>query len=93
VVDCFDALTSIVRIVQDCLMTLPSAYHDRRGTMYDPLVVDTFFKVLPELAKQCVEPPVETRHSKAQASGWPLPSQSACSASSSNTTSAAQMIF
>jgi diguanylate cyclase (GGDEF)-like protein/putative nucleotidyltransferase with HDIG domain len=51
VVDCFDALTSDrpyrPRLSdKDALKILT----DRRGTMYDPLVVDTFLTVYPEIA-------------------------------------------
>ncbi len=60
VVDCFDALTSDrpyrPRLSDDEALAI---LIDRRGTMYDPLVVDTFLKVFPELSKQCSEPSVE----------------------------------
>jgi diguanylate cyclase (GGDEF)-like protein len=60
VVDCFDALTSDrpyrPRLADEAALAI---LMDRRGTMYDPLVVDTFFKVFPELSKECLEPPIE----------------------------------
>ena len=48
VVDCFDALTSDrpyrpQMSDEDALMIL----RERRGTMYDPMIVDTFFQVHP----------------------------------------------
>ncbi len=60
VVDCFDALTSDrpyrPRLSDDEALAI---LIDRRGTMYDPLVVDTFLKVFPELSKQCGEQALE----------------------------------
>lgn len=58
VVDCFDALTSDrpyrPRLSdKDALKIL----HDRRGNMYDPLVVDAFTRLYPELAQEA--PPLE----------------------------------
>lgn len=55
VVDCFDALTSDrpyrPRLAdEDALMILM----ERRGTMYDPLIVDTFIRVHKEIAPQHV---------------------------------------
>ena len=50
VVDCFDALTSDrpyrLRMTDAEALAIIS---ERRGRMYDPLVVDTFFRVYPEL--------------------------------------------
>jgi putative nucleotidyltransferase with HDIG domain len=57
VVDCFDALTSDrpyrpAMTDEDALDVL----RERRGTMYDPLVVDTFIKVYRTLAPEHDEP-------------------------------------
>jgi putative nucleotidyltransferase with HDIG domain len=51
VVDCFDALTSD-RPYRPRLSTEEafSILRDRRGTMYDPLIVDTFIGAYPEIA-------------------------------------------
>jgi putative nucleotidyltransferase with HDIG domain len=57
VVDCFDALTSD-RPYRPA-MTDDDAINiviDRRGNMYDPLVVDTFLKVYREIAAEVMEP-------------------------------------
>jgi HD-GYP domain-containing protein (c-di-GMP phosphodiesterase class II) len=50
VVDCFDALTSDrpYRLSMSDAEAL-AIISDRRAKMYDPLVVDTFFRVYPEL--------------------------------------------
>ena len=51
VVDCFDALTSdrpYRRALSD--EAAIAILNERRGTMYDPLVIDTFVRVLPEIA-------------------------------------------
>lgn len=58
VVDCFDALTSdrpYRRKVcdSDALMVL----RERRGTMYDPLIVDTFLRVYSETRPVVLSPP------------------------------------
>ena len=57
VVDCFDALTSDrpyrPALSDDDAMKIVV---DRRGTMYDPLVVDTFLKVYREIAAVAMEP-------------------------------------
>lgn len=53
VVDCFDALTSdrpYRRQLSDSDAT--AILLDRRGVMYDPLIVDTFLKVLPDLRQR-----------------------------------------
>jgi putative nucleotidyltransferase with HDIG domain len=51
VVDCFDALTSDRpyrrALSNDAALAILT---ERRGTMYDPLVVDTFVRVLPDIA-------------------------------------------
>lgn len=57
VVDCFDALTSDrpyrpAMTDEDAIAVLVS----RRGTMYDPLVVDTFIKVYKDLQPSTAEP-------------------------------------
>jgi putative nucleotidyltransferase with HDIG domain len=59
VVDCFDALTSDrpyrPRLTdEDALKIL----HDRRGTMYDPLVVDTFVRVYQSIAPEPTKQPL-----------------------------------
>ena len=57
VVDCFDALTSdrpYRRALSDDAAI--AILRERRGTMYDPLVVDTFIRVLPEISKQVLPP-------------------------------------
>lgn len=60
VVDCFDALTSDRPYRPRLADTEALAILiERRGSMYDPLVVDTFLKVFPELSNQCTEVPVE----------------------------------
>ena len=60
VVDCFDALTSDrpyrPKLTDDAALAI---LMERRATMYDPLVVDTFFRVFPQLSKECLDPPVE----------------------------------
>jgi putative nucleotidyltransferase with HDIG domain len=57
VVDCFDALTSDrpyrPRLPDREALAIIAA---RRGTMYDPLIVDTFFKVYSTLIKAAGEP-------------------------------------
>jgi hypothetical protein len=53
VVDCFDALTSdrpYRRALTD--EAAIAILNERRGTMYDPLVVDTFVRMLPEVARR-----------------------------------------
>ena len=62
VVDCFDALTSD-RPYRPRLSNQQanSILLERRGTMYDPLVVDTFLRIYPTLA------PEEQPHTPAQA--------------------------
>jgi putative nucleotidyltransferase with HDIG domain len=57
VVDCYDALTSD-RPYRPALSDEDSMkiIVDRRGTMYDPLVVDTFLKVYREIAAVAMEP-------------------------------------
>ncbi len=57
VVDCYDALTSdrpyrSALSDEDAMKIIV----ERRGTMYDPLVVDTFIKVYREIAAEAVEP-------------------------------------
>jgi diguanylate cyclase (GGDEF)-like protein/putative nucleotidyltransferase with HDIG domain len=55
VVDCFDALTSDrpyrPRLADDEALNI---LRDRRGTMYDPLIVDTFIRVHKEIAPEHV---------------------------------------
>jgi putative nucleotidyltransferase with HDIG domain len=57
VVDCFDALTSdrpyrLRLSAQEALQIL----HERRGTMYDPLVVDTFTRVYEQISPDNPKP-------------------------------------
>jgi len=56
VVDCFDALTSD-RPYRPALSTDEAfgILRERRGTMYDPLVVDTFIEVFPEISPAAVQ--------------------------------------
>jgi putative nucleotidyltransferase with HDIG domain len=57
VVDCFDALTSdrpYRRALSDDAAI--AILRERRGTMYDPLVVDTFIRVLPEVSTRVLPP-------------------------------------
>lgn len=57
VVDCFDALTSDrpyrPKLTDDEAVAI---LEDRRGTMYDPLVVDTFIRMHTQLATPRIEP-------------------------------------
>jgi putative nucleotidyltransferase with HDIG domain len=58
VVDCFDALTSdrpYRRALSDAEAI--EILQARRGTMYDPLVVDTFLRLLPEMGREVAEAP------------------------------------
>jgi putative nucleotidyltransferase with HDIG domain len=57
VVDCYDALTSdrpYRRALSD--KAAIAILMQRRGTMYDPAVVDTFVRVLPEIAQRALPP-------------------------------------
>jgi putative nucleotidyltransferase with HDIG domain len=65
VVDCYDALTSD-RPYRRALdrETAIGVLLERRGTMYDPLIVDTFIRILPEIAE---EAPPPRRHEAALA--------------------------
>ncbi|MGH9347725.1 MAG: HD domain-containing phosphohydrolase [Vicinamibacterales bacterium] len=68
VVDCFDALTSdrpYRRALSD--EAAIAILTERRGTMYDPLVVDAFVRVLPEIAQRSF-PPAPHREALAQIS-------------------------
>jgi putative nucleotidyltransferase with HDIG domain len=58
VVDCFDALTSD-RPYRTALSDAAAIeiLQARRGTMYDPLVVDTFLGLLPEVGREVAEAP------------------------------------
>jgi putative nucleotidyltransferase with HDIG domain len=74
VVDCFDALTSDrpyrPRLSdRDAIKIL----HDRRGTMYDPLVVDTFVRVHPSLAASVDSQPTQTSSLRAIAAASTVP--------------------
>jgi putative nucleotidyltransferase with HDIG domain len=65
VVDCYDALTSdrpYRRALSD--VEAIAILMERRGTMYDPLVVDTFVRVLPQIAHRSSPP---TQHHEALA--------------------------
>jgi putative methionine-R-sulfoxide reductase with GAF domain len=58
VVDCFDALTSdrpYRRALSDAEAI--EILQARRGTMYDPLVVDTFLRLLPKMGREVSEAP------------------------------------
>ena len=51
VVDCFDALTSDRPYRPGCPILRPSPFFlERRGPMYDPLIVDTFLRVNDQIA-------------------------------------------
>jgi putative nucleotidyltransferase with HDIG domain len=57
VVDCYDALTSdrpYRRALSD--EAAIEILNERRGTMYDPLVVDTFVRLLPQIAQRTLPP-------------------------------------
>jgi putative nucleotidyltransferase with HDIG domain len=57
VVDCYDALTSdrpYRRALSD--EAAIAILMERRGSMYDPLVVDTFVRVLPEISQRSLPP-------------------------------------
>ncbi len=57
VVDCYDALTSDRpyrrALDRDAAVAV---LLERRGTMYDPLIVDTFIRILPEIAETALPP-------------------------------------
>jgi putative nucleotidyltransferase with HDIG domain len=80
VVDCFDALTSD-RPYRRALTheAAIAILNDRRGTMYDPLVVDTFVRVLPEIAQRSLpatphhEALAQISRAAAQPAGTPAP--------------------
>ena len=75
VVDCFDALTSdrpYRRALSDDAAI--AILRERRGTMYDPLVVDTFIRVLPDIAQR-VLPPMPHDQALAQISRSAVPPQ------------------
>jgi hypothetical protein len=57
VVDCYDALTSDrpYRRAMDREAAV-GVLLERRGTMYDPLIVDTFIRILPEIASESLPP-------------------------------------
>jgi putative nucleotidyltransferase with HDIG domain len=57
VVDCYDALTSDrpYRRALDREAAI-GVLLERRGTMYDPLIVDTFIRILPEIAEDALPP-------------------------------------
>ena len=62
VVDCFDALTS--DRPYRSRMSADEAFEilrERRGTMYDPLVVDTFIRAYPEIAPLAIRAGQEAR--------------------------------
>src|SRR6476620_2279531 len=73
VVDCFDALTSD-RPYRPRLSDKEALriLHERRGTMYDPLVVDTFVRVHTTIAPDVIaEPAPSSLHAITAASGAP----------------------
>ena len=57
VVDCYDALTSDRpyrrALDRDAAVAV---LLERRGTMYDPMIVDTFIRILPEIAETALPP-------------------------------------
>jgi len=80
VVDCYDALTSDRpyrrALDRDAAVAV---LLERRGTMYDPLIVDTFIRILPEIAETALPP---QRHEAAlaqisQSASVPQPTPSA----------------
>jgi putative nucleotidyltransferase with HDIG domain len=75
VVDCFDALTSdrpYRRALSDAAAI--AILRERRGTMYDPLVVDTFVRVIPEISQRAL-PPMPHDEALAQISRSAAPAQ------------------
>jgi putative nucleotidyltransferase with HDIG domain len=68
VVDCYDALTSD-RPYRRALdrEAATAILLERRGTMYDPLIVDTFIRILPQIAED-VPPPRRNEAALAQIS-------------------------
>jgi putative nucleotidyltransferase with HDIG domain len=70
VVDCFDALTSDrpyrPRLSDEAAFSIVS---DRRGSMYDPLVVDTFIQVFGEIAPAAIRAGQEARSMLSEAEG------------------------
>jgi putative nucleotidyltransferase with HDIG domain len=77
VVDCYDALTSdrpYRRALSDD--DAIAILRERRGTMYDPLVVDTFIRVLPQIAQRAL-PPAQHHEALAQISRSASPAQAA----------------
>jgi putative nucleotidyltransferase with HDIG domain len=72
VVDCFDALTSDrpyrPRLPDSEALAIIAK---RRGSMYDPLIVDTFFKVFPTLVRAADEPVNQPQKESAVAAGNP----------------------
>ena len=80
VVDCYDALTSDRpyrrALDRDAAVAV---LLERRGTMYDPLIVDAFIRILPEIAETALPP---QRHEAAlaqisQSASVPQPTPSA----------------
>jgi putative nucleotidyltransferase with HDIG domain len=80
VVDCYDALTSDRpyrrALDRDAAVAV---LLERRGTMYDPMIVDTFIRILPEIAETALPP---QRHEAAlvqisQSTSVPQPTPSA----------------
>jgi putative nucleotidyltransferase with HDIG domain len=67
VVDCFDALTSdrpYRRMLSDAEAL--AIVVERRGRMYDPLVVDTFLRIYPALRSRDVAEQGDTRHQRSE---------------------------
>jgi putative nucleotidyltransferase with HDIG domain len=77
VVDCYDALTSD-RPYRRALsgQAAIAILRERRGSMYDPLVVDTFIRVLPEISQRAL-PPTPHEQALAQISRSAAPVQAA----------------
>jgi putative nucleotidyltransferase with HDIG domain len=83
VVDCYDAITSDRpyrrALDRDAAVAV---LLERRGTMYDPLIVDTFIRILPEIVETALPP---QRHAAAlaqisQSASVPQPTPSAAPA-------------
>jgi putative nucleotidyltransferase with HDIG domain len=77
VVDCYDALTSdrpYRRALSD--EAAIAILRERRGTMYDPLVVDAFIRVLPAISQRAL-PPTPHHEALAHISRSAAPAQAA----------------
>jgi putative nucleotidyltransferase with HDIG domain len=73
VVDCYDALTSDRPYrPRYSRQHAEQVLRERRGTWYDPWVVDAFLKILDKLEREEIE---ETKTSGSEATALPLPAQ------------------